>query len=424
MRLPIEAWVAATALPEESTVAFAEAATAFKAGAYRAALLFSYLGWGLTLRARLLAASGPPSGMPSGQWHAITKSLRDDDKWDSQVFDCTQMQPPSALFIVSDDLRMQVRYWKDRRNDCAHFKLNEISSAHVEALWAFIRSNLGRFVPMGSEAGLIDAFLRHFDPNITPPETDIAPLVRRLGDSIRADRIGPFLNDLAESLTTSIGKFKIRRSAELATVLTASLRGAGRLGAESLALLLRDLPLLADVLRRWPEGVGYLAEHPEQVRLLWRTILFVKGHSDLNLYAALLRNALIPVDQIPEANHYVAGNLQGHVPSEVDVDTLSRAGFFEAVKAYAFEKNMIDHFGWGNRNAPLVAWYLQRFPLDDVVVSSISDAFHAPPYPFTAEAAIKAIFAADPAKLHELQEIAQKLGKPVPSGFVAKDAAG
>jgi hypothetical protein len=362
--------------------------------------------------------------MAGGQWQTIARSLRDDDKWDAQVFDCTQMQAPAAIFVVSDDVRTQVRYWKDRRNDCAHFKLNEIHSAHVEALWSFIRSNLGRFIPLGSEAGWIDAFLRHFDPNVTPPDTDVEPLVRRVGESIRRDRVEPFLDDLSEALTTSIGKFKLRRSDEFAAILTAALRGGGPLGTAALTLLLNDLQLLAEVLRRWPEGVGYLSDHPDHVRQLWRTVLFAKGHADLQIYTSLLRNDLIPADQIAEANDYVAGNLQGDIPQDVDVSTLGRVGFFESVKRYAFEKGMVDHFGWGNRNAPTVAWFIQRFPLDDVVVESICSTFDAPPYPFAAEAAVKEALAADPEKFREFQTIAEKLGRSVPAGFTAQSTAG
>jgi hypothetical protein len=50
MRLPIESWLPETQPLREVEVALREAITSYKAGAYRAALLFSYLGWGLALR--------------------------------------------------------------------------------------------------------------------------------------------------------------------------------------------------------------------------------------------------------------------------------------------------------------------------------------------------------------------------------------
>jgi len=40
---------------------------------------------------------------------------------------------------------------------------------------------------------------------------------------------------------------------------------------------------------------------------------------------------------------------------------LKQSGFFEAFEDYAFEKNRIDQFAWGNPNADLIRWYVERF---------------------------------------------------------------
>ena len=132
-------------LPDDAQAQFMEAEICYKAGAYRAALLMSYTGWGLTLRERILNAKCP-NGIASGQWDLYQNKSRDDDSWDQQIFDLTQSKSDSTrVFCINDDLRDQVKYWKYRRHDCAHAKANKITHVHVEAFWLFIQSNLQSF---------------------------------------------------------------------------------------------------------------------------------------------------------------------------------------------------------------------------------------------------------------------------------------
>jgi len=53
--------------------------------------------------------------------------------------------------------------------------------------------------------------------------------------------------------------------------------------------------------------------------------------------------------------------LRGVEPGEQYVPRLKQSGFFEAFEDYAFEKNRIDQFAWGNPNADLIRWYVERF---------------------------------------------------------------
>ena len=92
--------------------------------------------------------------------------------WDSSAFDATQQQKPAPIFVVPDDLRRQVEFWKDRRNDCAHSKDNKITPAYVEALHAFIESNLNN---------IVSPFLRTLSSkylSLTPKEIQVAGLIK------------------------------------------------------------------------------------------------------------------------------------------------------------------------------------------------------------------------------------------------------
>ncbi len=223
MQLIIEQWLVEADLPQEATIAFNEAVRCYKAGAYRAALLFSYLGWGLSLRIRILTAHSP-AGITPNLWAGIGARLRNEDKWDDEVFECTQRSTPAPIFEVSDDLRRQVRFWRDRRNDCAHFKVNEIGGSYVEAFWQFFRSNFPKFVPRGSQAALIEKILRFFDPNQTPPGSDINSIVALIASSIEASNLVIFFEEVVGGLTITVGAASLRRARDLSIFFEGILR--------------------------------------------------------------------------------------------------------------------------------------------------------------------------------------------------------
>ena len=219
MRLLSEVWVSDQNFPSEAIVSFDEAVKSYKTGAYRAALLFSYVGWGLVIRRRILTAKCPKN-MPVEKWNGIQKQLLDDDRWDDKTFECTQMKDsPVPIFLVPDSIREEVKYWKNRRNDCAHFKLNEISSAHVEAFWAFIRSNLPKFVPNGSIEDLIDRISRHFDPNYTPPGSSVQPIINMLPAAVLPTELPRFFNEVGSILSESVNGTTVTKTSELADVI-------------------------------------------------------------------------------------------------------------------------------------------------------------------------------------------------------------
>jgi hypothetical protein len=145
MRIEFDDWLSSQKISATAEGLFKESIVCYKASAYRAALLLSYVGLQTIIKDRLLSANCP-SSIPAGQWAGIIRNLTDDDRWDSQVYGAIQMKSPASIFGISDDLRNQITYWRNRRNDCAHSKQNEINFPHVETFWLFIKSNLAKLV--------------------------------------------------------------------------------------------------------------------------------------------------------------------------------------------------------------------------------------------------------------------------------------
>lgn len=410
MLLPIESWLSTAEVGDDARQAFQEGVVCYKADAYRSAVLATYLGWGLTLRGRILRAA-PPAGVPQGKWQKIQAELRGDEAWDSATFDATQQKQPAPVFLVSDDLRRQVKFWRDRRNDAAHFKDNEIGAPHVEALWLFVRSNLAKFVPNGSAAALLAGIVEHFDPNVTPPEEDVAPLLAAAPAAVPKQDVAGFLAALAEALTTTFGTMKMVRRSELAQVHRALLLLADPVFVrETVDHLRRSPDRLVDVLRLDPGAVQHWASDAALIRRLWRELLWAQSGARLPVFAALVRNGLVPAQEQPEANEWFAANLDGELPTQAEVADLDACGFFQAVKKAAFTDEKVNRFNWGNPNAPLVRWLLERESLDETTIRVLCAVFSGQPYPNAARDAIKDLFATNALKKAEFTQGATALG--------------
>lgn len=415
MILPLERWLSDADLPEEANVAFSEAVRCYKAGASRAALLFSYLGWGLALRRRILLAQCPP-GIKPKQWTDIGEKLRKEDRWESQVFDCSQMTQPATIFDVSEDLRFQVRFWRDRRNDCAHFKANDIGESHVEAFWQFVRSNLAKFVPRGTRAALIEEIKKFFDANRTPPGSNIRPLVDLIPVSIEPGQATSFFQTIVDEFSFS---------PELRSAREPVLLFEGILAANS-ARIVKDLGeylanetwLLLPLLRSNPSRVLNWHANREVIRRIWRELLFSDGRQDLAVYVALIRNDLIPAGEIEESNSWIVGKLNGDIPGSQELEFLRAADFFTCFARYAFDERKVDEFDWGNRNAQTIRWYVETFPITPKTATVLCSVFWGPPFPFEVRDALGSLFEANSEKRRELESVASEAGLEVPKSIL------
>ncbi len=208
MKLYIENWIDDNKYTENVCTLFKDAITSYKSGAYRPSLLFSYLGFMTILKERIIS-SNKPNLFPQCQWDSIIKKVLNEDTWEAAVFDATQQQgqfdqttkvcTKDPVFNLNDNIRIQIKYWKDRRNDCAHYKDNIIDTYHVESFWAFIKSNLPKITIEGGVQSLLNKISKHFDPTLTPPNKDITQLVKEVESSIETKKLKEFWNLLLDN---------------------------------------------------------------------------------------------------------------------------------------------------------------------------------------------------------------------------------
>src|SRR5690554_4054611 len=126
MKLPIEQWIDKNGFSENVNSLFRDSIVCYKAGANRASLLFSYLAFITILKERIIAGT-KPNLIKEEVWDKLISNLQDEDLWEAIVFDATQQREKidqatkerkrDPVFNINENLRLQIKYRKDRRSE-------------------------------------------------------------------------------------------------------------------------------------------------------------------------------------------------------------------------------------------------------------------------------------------------------------------
>lgn len=414
MKLSFERWIEQQRLTRDASLLFEEAVICYRARAYRAALTLSYLGFFAILRRRVLD-SGPPPGAAQDRWEANQRRVSDDDTRDRQLFDLIQQQQPSPVFAIPPQLRVQVTYWRDRRNACAHAKDEAIDHAHVDAFWLFLRSNLGKLVVIGGRDSIINRVRAHFDLSLTPRGADRSALVADLPLAVVDTELKDLLHEVDMAIIDARSTlFEIRDDDALEFFDELVRSDHARTGTAFVEVLKEDEGFMGEFLQRFPQQVVLFRDDPTVIRRLWfkpPTGL----HSQLRVYAALVAHDLVPKDQLREANNRIGDELKGQVPHEADLPALEACGLLAELKKRMIDK--LSDYGWANLNSAFVCWHIGRYPLDEDLVKAIQDAFTSDThhFPWHAARALDALFADNDNKRTEYRELSAALGLSAPN---------
>jgi hypothetical protein len=390
MQIKFESWLATHKIGQEAVELFEEAIKCYRASAYKAALLFSYLGFQTILKNRIMASSQPPN-FRGAQWNQLLTDLNDDDAWDHIVYQTTQQKNP-RIYDISDSIRIQATYWKDRRNDCAHSKQNIIEHSHVVSYWLFIESNLPKFVVIGSQEEIINRIKNHFDYTRTPPGEDFQPLLNDLPNTIADENMNDFFSEL-ETVYRDLGLNFLGVDEYFINFLN----GIPELNNERLSdglvnLLKKDDYLLVNYLIAFPMRVNLFSYDPPFIRNLWHEKIYNQHVAILPIICALLSNNLIPDDQVKEAMRLLSFRYQNEIPNGHCHEILLENGFYEEFRTVAFEFNEISNFNWANRNRDMVAYYITIKDLDPEIVYSIHVTFSAENHPWHLRETLNQLF--------------------------------
>jgi len=274
MILDFEKWIYKQLIPKESLDTFLEAILCYKFGAYKASLLFSYIGFQLFVKDRILN-SNMPQLFPKSKWIQIHNDLRNDDKWDQAIFEAIQIKTNKEIFHISEDLRDQVKYWKNRRNDCAHSKSNIINASQVESFWFFIKSNLLKFIVIGGKDELLNKVKDHFDISKTPPNQDIGYIVEEIPSTVDLKDYEQFLNDLLNLLRKFDDSLFSRNFTKDIIVIEKIISLSSLELTHVISnILKRKDDLLLTYLRKYPHHIVIFSEDKTFIRGIWYDKLF------------------------------------------------------------------------------------------------------------------------------------------------------
>jgi len=417
MFLDFEKWINKKSIPQESLDTFLEAILCYKFGAYKASLLFSYIGFQLIVKDRILN-SNMPQLFPKSKWIQIHNDLRNNDKWDSAIFEAIQIKTNKEIFHISEDLRNQVAYWKNRRNDCAHSKSNTINASQVESFWFFIKSNLSKFIVIGGKDELLNKVKDHFDISKTPPNQDIGYIVKDIPSTVDLQDYEQFLNDLLNLIRKFDDSLFSRNFTKDTIVIEKiiSLNSLELTHATSNILKRKD-DLLLTYLRKYPHHIVIFSEDKTFIRGIWYDKLFGSAtiKEDFSIYCSILKNNLIPEDQMNESfEHIIRNRLLCNTPCDDDFIFLKNIKFFDKFKEIAFIENKICQFEWSKKNVNFIIYYLSQFEMDETIAESIYFTFNVENYPFKLAQDLELFLNSNEYKKNQLIGILEKKGHEKP----------
>ncbi|NWL02541.1 hypothetical protein DM790_17090 [Flavobacterium collinsii] len=384
MKLKIESWIAENNFSEDVSVLFIDAVTCYKAGANRASLLFSYLALLTILKERIISGTRPAL-ITEGEWNNLITNLQNEDLWEANVFDAVQRQERTdgagvrtkdPVFNISENLRQQVRYWKDRRNDCAHYKDNIIDNSHVESFWNFMQSNLSKITIEGGMQSLINKIIRHFDPTITPADKDITPLIQEIEFSVERSKLKEFWSYLLDS-----GAYPTTLTTQKLHLTNKSFETSKDfVNLHMIAIIKENKEYLRGFLSEHPDKVLRFNFTPEEVRHFWMTQLILCNNK-LAILSSFLRNGLIPQAQINDALEIAVKSVYDYVTDVSDHLTLQANGFFDVFKSeiiqnYSFARGTA--YLWVNKRADLIAGVIEKYPSDEDTILRLVEHYSRP----------------------------------------------
>lgn len=271
-----------------------DAICCYRHGIARPALMLSYIAFVQAVRNNLLK-SEMPSGYKPEKWNAHMNNLRRENKWDAEVIDCIKQKANGtdnpALFELSDTLRDDVCYWRNRRNECAHYKDSEISLSHVSAFWIFMMDHYTQFSPLGSIGQSINEYKRHYDVSLNPQGLSTERIFQRLCLAIKTrEDLVLFLKDTYSAMGKA-NQF----------LLLHKLLGERKHRQKVVEVLTKNMDMLRAYLIYFHSDVSsLLGNKPEIVRKLWYDDFQNSGRC-VNVYIETLRAKLIPEAEIKES---------------------------------------------------------------------------------------------------------------------------
>lgn len=378
-----------------------DAIRCYRNGIARPALMLSYIAFIQAVRDNLLK-SDMPKGFNEPKWKACMSKLRQENAWDEQVISCIKCRDNPPYFELPDSLRDDVCYWRNRRNDCAHYKDSEITLSHVAAFWVFIMDNYNKFTPIGSLMQSVNDYKRHYKVSITPKGTSTEVIFKRLCLAIKTE------DDLLLFLKETDSCMEYEEQAQLLHDLLMDERHKTKV----ISLLTGKLKQVKMYLALKPADVSVvLGNNPEMTRKFWYEDLMLFA-SCANVYVEMLRAKMIPQGEIKESlemflkHEYKRGAFYLDTPEDFNV--LKENGLYDIfIEEYLSKDFVCNNPGEKCRKTDFYISLIHRGGISDKLIRALSESIKGT-FPYTLEDRLKGeIFKEDENKKQYFDSIAR-----------------
>lgn len=389
MKLEFEKYLESQNFTDESMSLINEGIKCYKVGAYRASFLLSYYFFLKVLKERLEQSKHTkPDSLDLNTWQGLLQKINDDTIWDQTVFETTQWKLKdgrSKIYLINNDLREDMVYWRRKRNDCAHSKDNLISYPHVESFWLFIQSNLNKFIVNGGREALLNKYTMHFDPKYTKPGEDYQYLIQPIPLVVDKRDIPELLKDIDSILEDgSILYIEDKESAYYSFWKDISTSSNEDINKGFIEFITSSKEIFVKFITVYPEKLLMCVDKTQLIREFWTDMFFgrkVKGSDGYwDLAITLLTNNIIDEPEVIRFVRKLA--LGGHYNrlTKEQIEKLRHYDFFKYLKSSLFEGNLFTQpfNGYNNANASTkkIMFYIENEPLDEVVVRSLNALLH------------------------------------------------
>ena len=359
-----------------------DAIRCYRNGIARPALMLSYIAFIQAVRDNLLK-SDMPKGFNEPRWKACMSKLRQENAWDEQVISCIKCRDNPPYFELTDSLRDDVCFWRNRRNDCAHYKDSEITLSHVAAFWVFIMDNYNKFTPIGSLMQSVNDYKRHYNVSITPKGTSTEVIFKRLCLAIKTE------DDLLLFLKETDSCMEYEEQAQLLHDLLMDERHKSKV----ISLLTVKLKRVKMYLALKPADVSVvLGNNPEMTRKFWYED-FMFFASCANVYVEMLRAKMIPQGEIKESldmflkHEYKRSAF--YLDNPEDFNVLKENGLYDIfIEEYLSKDFVCNNPGEKCHKTDFYISLIQRGGISDKLIKILSESIKGT-FPYTLENRLK-----------------------------------
>ena len=313
---------------------FEDSIRCFDAGIYRQAYLLAYQGFTQYIR-NIVRDAKMPTGYDPNKWNGVQAKLKNEKEFDEQVFTCIQQKncptgtpPVVAILDIPDSLRDDFTFWRNRRNDCAHYKAYDINASHVLAFYSMLNQYMLKITVEGGMKSLLREFKDAFDPAKTSPQKSIQPLVDKILLMVHPSEMNDFFDGLQSATRFHFGT-------KFYSILEGILSGSNKELKKYVIDYLRQSNDLVDFLSHYPEEVGQLIAKDE-VRTLWYSKL-IYCRERFSIVAELISVGLLVESEVAEClercitSAYSQNEGMGSI-SEAKLNLLIKYGLLDCLK--------------------------------------------------------------------------------------------